>query len=296
MRSAIIGNHLNCCLWLTGVTSWTCVSPSVTVATAIPSFSLFFIVYWAILDKSPLEQNSQTTFSFSSAKYETLLDYPWNNQYKTELSLKQRLFITWKIYWVNTFLFWQYFADNLSMKAIVTTFAFPQASFYPRDHFTYYALSRNIGKFLTRCYLLVFSTTCSSVVRHVQVGKTWIFSIFGMAMMFFSALATWYRFLSNVEVILGLCFAMGACTGCIFLNSPLVVAENFEDDIEREFAQGMLTVGSTAGDCAAGLMGLFVEPYFKHHSLFELNLGDYCLTRFPTITGWVKNVHCSKKQ
>lgn len=196
------------------------------------------------------------------------------------------------MYWLMTFLFWEYFADYLSMKAIITTLAFPEAPFYPRDHFTYYALSYAIGKVLTRSHLLVLFITCSGMVRHVQIHKTWILSIFGLVLMFFFVFAAWYRVFSNVEMILALCFVMGVCTGCIYTYTPLIVADKSQDCAEREFAQGVLTMGDTAGRWAAGLLGLFVEPYFKQHCLFELKLGDYCLTRFPKISGWATNDRC----
>ncbi|KAJ7389623.1 battenin CLN3 protein [Desmophyllum pertusum] len=126
-------------LYYTGVSSWTCVSPRITVAIATPSVLLFVIVY-AILDKSPLDQNSQN-ISFAGVKYNALHDEP-NKQ-------------------------------------------------------------------------------------------------------------PWYRVFSNVEMILALCFVMGVCTGCIYTYTPLIVADKFQDCAEREFAQGILSLGDTAADDVA---------------------------------------------
>jgi len=85
---------------------------------------------------------------------------------------------------------------------------------------------------------------------------------------------------------------MGLCTGCIYASSPLVVSEKITDVREREFAQGLLQVGALAGEFAGGFLGLHVEPYLKNHCMSELGLGYYCLTRFSSVTGWTKNVHC----
>lgn len=277
-------------LCATGVSTWTCVSPRFTVAIATPSVLFFTILPYVILDKSQLNQETKT-ISVAGVKYKALDDQQ-NKQHTDELSLKRKLLLTWDIYLLMTYLFWQYFVDYISLKAIITTLAFPQASFYPRDLFTYYVLCYNIAKFLSRCYLLVLSIACSSVVRLVQIKKTWILATVGLVLMFYSVFASWYRFLPYVEVILILCCLMGACTGCIYAHSPLVVADTITVVREREFAQSMLTVGAAAGECAAGLLGLYVEPYLQHHCEFELGLGDNCLTRFPKVTGWTENVHC----
>ena len=130
------------------------------------------------------------------------------------------------------------------------------------------------------------------MAHHVQIKKTWILATVGVVLMFLFVFASWYRFISYVEVILILCFIMGLCTGCIYAYLPLVVSEKITDVREREFAQGMLQAGALAGDFAAGFLGLYVEPILKNHCMSELGLGDYCLTRFSSVTGWTKNVHC----
>lgn len=273
-----------------GVSTWTCVSPRFTVVIATPSLLFFTILPYVILDKSPLDQKIQN-IPFADVMYKPI-DDQHNTQLTDELSLKGKLLITRDIYFLMIYLFWQYFVESLSLKAIITTLAFPKAPFQPRDHFNYYVLSNNIAKFLSRDYLLVLSITCSSVVRHVQVRKTWILATVGLVLMFLLVFASWYRFIPYVEVILILCFIMGLCTGCIYAYSPLVVSDNITDVREREFAQGILQAGALAGEFAGGFLGLYVEPYLKNHCVSELGLGDYCLTRFSSVKGWTKNVHC----
>ena len=273
-----------------GVSTWTCVSPRFTVAIATPAVLFLCILPYVVLDKAPLDHKLQNV-PFADVLYKPIDDHQ-STQLTDELSLKRKLLITRDIYLLLIFLFWQYFVEALSLKAIITTLAFPKAPFQPRDHFSYYVLSNHIAKFLSRSYLLVFSITCSSVSRHLQIKNTWILATAGLVLMFLFVFASWYRFIPYVEVILILCFIMGLCTGCIYAYSPLVVSEKITEIREREFAQGMLQAGALAGEFAAGFLGLYVEPSLKNHCTFELGLGDYCFTRFFSVTGWTKNVHC----
>ena len=272
------------------MSTWTCVSPRSVIAIATPAVLFFSILPYVVLDKAPLDHKRQN-IPFADVVYKPIDDQQ-NAQLTDELSLKRKLVITREISLLMIFFFWQYFVESLSLKSIITTLAFATAPFQPRDHFSYYVLSNNIAKFLSRSYLLVFSITCSRVVRHVQIKKTWILATVGLVLMFFSVFDSWYRFIANVEVILIICFIMGLCTGCIYSSSPLVVSEKITDVREREFAQGLLQVGALTGEFAGGSLGLYVEPYLKNHCMSELGLGDYCVTRISSVTGWTKNVHC----
>lgn len=270
------------------MSTWTCVSPRFTVAIATPAVLFLSILPYVILDKAPLDHKRQN-IPFADVLYKPIDDQQ-NTQLTDELSLKRKLLTTRERYLLMVFLFWQHFVESLSLKSIITTLAFPKAPFKPRDHFDYYVLSNNIAKFLSRCYILVLSFMCSSVVRHVQIKKTWILATVGLALMFLFVFESWYRFIPYVEVIVVLCFIMGLCTGCIYAS--LVVSEKITDVMEREFAQGLLQAGALAGEFAGGFLGLYVEPYLKNHCMSELGLGYYCLTRFSSVTGWTKNVHC----
>ena len=57
-----------------------------------------------------------------------------------------------------------------------------------------------------------------------------------------------------MEVILVLCFVFGLITGSQYANSPLFITEQVRDVTEREFALGILTLGSSAGTYAAGIV------------------------------------------
>ncbi|KAJ7372774.1 hypothetical protein OS493_018052 [Desmophyllum pertusum] len=141
--------------------------------------------------------------------------------------------------------------------------------------------------------LSLASVTCSSMGSRMQIKKTWILALASIAMMIFLVFASWYRFISEVAIILVLCFFIGVLTTMQYSNAPLIVAEIFPDVTKKEFALGLLTLGPSAGLLSALLMGLYVEPYLKRHCLDELGLGEVCFTRFSNDTGWVENLHCN---
>ena len=66
---------------------------------------------------------------------------------------------------------------------------------------------------------------------------------------------SWFHAIVEVEVILVLCFVFGLITGSQYANSPLFfITEQVRDVTEREFALGILTLGSSAGTYAAGIV------------------------------------------
>ena len=277
-------------LFFVGVTTWTCVSPRIAVALVAPSvFGL--VIFYAIVDRSPLDQQSSPKTVYAGVRYSALHDQQEKRE-THEFNKMQKFVVMWNIFLPMTYLFLQYFADHLSIQALVTPLAYPHKALYPIGHFTYYALAHNIGKFVGRVYLLLVSITCSSVTYHVRIKNTWILAAVGNALMFLSVFAAWFRFVEEVQVMVILCFVMGFIMESNYANSVVFVHEQTTAVSEREFALSIFTLGSSAGMYAGGLLALFLKPYLTQHCLFELELGKNCLPKSPHIFGWMTNVHC----
>lgn len=259
------------------------------MSVLIPFVFLFPLMY-AILDKSPVEQQSRN-ISFAGVHYDAIGDQQEKKRTR-ELNIAEKFLVSWDIFMPMTYLFLQYFADHLSVQAVITSLVFPNKSLFLIGHFTYYMLVHNIGRLVGRSYLLVVSITCSCVADHVTVKKTWILAALGNALMFCFVFASWFNFVREVKVILVLCFVIGVLTGSSYANSLFVVSEQITDVTEREFALGMLTLGSSAGIYAAGFLGLFLKPYLTDHCMFELELGEDCLPTFLNVSEWVNNARC----
>lgn len=245
---------------------------------------------YAFLDKSPVKQHSKN-ISFAGVHYDALSDQD-ERQQTHELSITEKFLVWWSIFMAMTYLFLQYFADQLSLQAVIASLVFPNKSLYLVGHYTYYMLANNIGRLLGRSYLLIVSVTCSRVANHVQIKQTWILAALGNALMFWFVFASWFYLIGDIEVILVLCFMIGVFTGSTYANSLSIVDEQITDVKEKEFALGALTLGSSAGMCAAGLLGLYLRPYLTHHCLIDLELGEACLSTILNMSGWTTNVRC----
>ena len=252
----------------------------------IPWPILFFLLY-ALLDKGPIGKKMATAISS-----EDNLSEEDKRENKQSISFSDRLEVAKEIFPFILFLFITYFSEYLSNHAIITTLAFPNAPFNPRDHYPYYILSYHIGKFMGRSHLFLVSAVSSTLVHYVRVRRTWILALIEFLHGVFFFLASWFRFVPRVEIIIALCATEGFTAGSMYLNSVHTVSDLIADPERREFALCLLTVGNASGKLTAGLIGLFQEPFLMRHCAEDLKLGKYCLTRHSHKAGWNKNLHC----
>lgn len=279
----IIGKRYLCYfISLSGLTTWSCLPPRSTIMTTIP-WPFLLLLFYALLDKEPIGKKEIIPFSE---------DHPPVEDDTTTFSFRDRLNVAKDIFPYITFLFITYFSEYLSNHAVITTLAFPNAPFKPRDHYPYYILSYHVGKFMGRSHFFLVSAINPKLVHYVRVRRTWILALIASLHGLFFFLASWYRFVPRVEIIIALCFTEGFTAGSMYLNSAHTVSELIADQQKKEFALSLLTVGNACGKLAAGLCGLFQEPLLKKHCVEDLKLGEYCLTRHTRKAGWNKSFNC----
>lgn len=279
----IIGKRYLCYfISLSGLTTWSCLPPRSTIMTTIP-WPFLLLLFYALLDKEPIGKKEIIPFSE---------DHPPVEDDSTAFSFRDRLNVAKDIFPYITFLFITYFSEYLSNHAVITTLAFPNAPFKPRDHYPYYILSYHVGKFMGRSHFFLVSAINPKLVHYIRVRRTWILALIASLHGLFFFLASWYRFVPRVEIIIALCFTEGFTAGSMYLNSAHAVSELIADQQKKEFALSLLTVGNACGKLAAGLCGLFQEPLLKKHCVEDLKLGEYCLTRHTRKAGWNKSLNC----
>ena len=274
------------------MTTWFCVAPRIALIIIIPGVLLIPGAY-AALDRKPLEDYSTKPQTRKGVKYEflTTTDESCDHNF----TVFTRLTIFWSILPLIIFLYWQYFVDYLSNNAVITTIAFQNSAFLPRDHYSYYMSCNRIGKFCSSFFLLIFSCTCPDHLGRVLTDKTWILALIGMSVHFVLVTASWFRFIPHVSIIMVLCFTEGLMTGAIYVNYAYAIEDKLTSIRSREFGLSLLTFGVSAGQLAAGLMGMFIEPALLGHCLYALKLNEFCFTRFNTAKGWTEDLHCNTK-
>lgn len=281
--------------YLAGLTTWLCLAPRTAISTTFPWPFLVILTYY-ILEKKDLDSKGTEN---RGVKYEKLPSSENNSADEPAehgLTWKEKFSVAKQIFPYITFLFLTYFAEYLSNHAIITTLAFSNSSFSPRDHYQYYIVCYQMGKFLGRSHIFLLSCTCSKVVPYVRVKKTWIFALVEICHLMFFVFASWFRFVPHVSIILTLCVTEGFVAGAMYVNSAHAVSEVVPDPKQREFALGLLTIGNGVGKLAAGFLGLHIEPQLKNHCVYDLELKDQCITRYPAESGWMTDVHCGYYQ
>ena len=171
-----------------------------------------------------------------------------------------------------------FFSEYLIIQSVVTTLAFPNAPFKPRDHYQYYIFVLMGGEVVGRSYLVALSYIKSKWAEKVKFPYLWVLSTIEVMHLLFFVLAAWYRFLPSVWIVLVLVFGCGAATGLTYVNAIAYFRDSFKDH-HKEFAMGFFSVAVTGGLFASALLGLYVEPILRQHCTMFANNTDFCFTR-----------------
>ena len=175
-------------------------------------------------------------------------------------------------------LFIAWFADYLTTQAVVTTLAFPNAPFEPRDDYQYYVVVRMLGEVVGRSYLVMLSIIKPDWVEKAKFSYLWVFAVIQAALLLFFILAAWYRFLTSIWIVVVISFFRGVVIGVAYVNALAFFRDRFEGP-HREFAMGYILVSIGLGSFVAALMGLITEPLLLDHCKTLVNKTDLCFTR-----------------
>ena len=171
-----------------------------------------------------------------------------------------------------------WFSEYMIIQAVITTLAFPNAPFRPRDHYQYYIIVFLGGEVVGRSYLVVLSYIKAEWAEKAKFPHLWVLSTIEVMHLLFFTLAAWYRFLPNVWIVLLLSFTGGATIGVFFVNALSFFRDTFEGRY-KEFAMGYIVVAMGGGSFTASLVGLVTEPLLRRHCMLLLKNDDYCFTR-----------------
>ena len=268
------------------MTTVICVSPQTTVLL-ISWIPLSIFLCYALIEKRDYApapgHDSYQDIAYTSLPQENAP----TEENSTTWSEKQALIVQ-NFHLVVAF-FVGYFSEFLTLNGVVTTLAFPNSPFDPRNHFVYYACVFMIGECIGRSYIsfLAFINLQYALV----ITKTWILSVILFGLLNLLTLASWYRFLPSVWIVLLLCFVVGLLAGSLYLNTYLVVTARGQDDEKgKAFSRAFLSVGPSAGVLFAGIVGLGLEPALRTHCLESSHFREFCFTR--SMYGWNKTTSC----
>ena len=140
-----------------------------------------------------------------------------SSETKVELSVRDKVDAVWKALPFALTMITGYFSSFFTLQSVVTTLAFPDAPFGPRNHYIFYTLALMTGNLIGRTYALILAAInqdCRPYTRH-----TWIFSSLLAVILVFLVLGSWYRFLASVWIVMALMFIVGLLTEVLYTNS-----------------------------------------------------------------------------
>ena len=81
-------------------------------------------------------------------------------------------------------------SEFLVMQALLTTYAFPNSSFPPGDHYQYYITFFLLGEFIGRSYLAVVSFIKEELVPKLMARELWELKIIEVCILIFCLFVT----------------------------------------------------------------------------------------------------------
>ena len=268
------------------MTTWLCVTPETTTLT-IAGVVLLYIVFYALMNrKHTAAQSRKSEQAFTEIHYEKLgvtekLENDEYNPTSPTLTRAEKLGTIRQILPTVLCVVISWSSEFLVMQAVLTTYAFPNSPFPPRDHYQYYITLFLLGEFIGRSYLAVISIVKFEILPKLMIRILWVPTVIEVCILVFCLFAAWYRFLPNVAPVLLLSFSAGLIIGILYANVLQLFTESFEFPF-REFVLGYVALATGLGILIAGLLGLIVEPLYRQHCLQLADvsgLSEYCFTR-----------------
>ena len=182
-------------------------------------------------------------------------------------------------------LFIGWFSEYLTIQAVITTLAFPNAPFKLRDHYEYYIFTLMVGEVLGRSYLVGLFFIKAKWAEEAKFPHLWVLAMIQVALLLVFILESWYRFLSSVWIVMLLVFICGLEIGVLYVNALAFFRGGFEDRY-REFVMGYIIVAFGMGIFVAALMGFNAEPFSLKHCTTFVNNTDFCFTRSTSLDRW----------
>lgn len=260
------------------MTTWACIPPNTAISIMAVCLVLI-LAFYGIMDRKHSDfYSNKEGDDYSSVPYKPIGVDNDNSKSRPKMTFLEKLYSVKAVFPIMLSVILAWIAEYLIIQSVITTIAFVNAPFPPRDHYQYYIFIFLSGELFGRSYLIFFSYVRPSLVPKLVVRNLWGLTFAEISILIFFLLAAWYRFLPSVAIPLILSFVAGVIIGVMYVNMLTVFSE-IEDDNQREFVLGYASAATGCGAFTAGLLGLVVEPWLRHHCLKVAVSSDYCFTR-----------------
>lgn len=263
------------------MTTWACIPPNTAISIMAVCLVLI-LAFYGIMDRKHSESfSTEENDKFASVPYKPIgIDSADDDNAKARprMTFLEKVTAVSHVFPTMLCVILAWIAEYLIIQSVITTIAFVDAPFPPRDHYQYYIFVFLGGELFGRSYLIFFSYVWPSVVPKLVIRNLCSLMFAEVGILVFFIFAAWYRFLPNVAIPLVISFIAGVIIGIMYVNMLTVFSE-IEDDTQREFVLGYASAATGCGAFTAGLLGLALEPWLRHHCLKVSPSSDFCFTR-----------------
>lgn len=260
------------------MTTWACLSPSLTISIMAASL-IFLLIFYALMERKHSQGEQKTTRGITRKEIQySSIDEQTTERKDSHLTWDDKLLAIKRVCPIIASIISAWIAEYLIIQSVITTIAFPSAPFPPRDHYQYYIFVFLFGELFGRSYLIVASYLTPSVAPKLIFRRIWFLAAAEISILVFFLCAAWFRFLTDVSIVLILAFIGGIIIGIMYVNMLAIYSE-IEDPTSREFVLGYASAATGAGAVTAGLLGLLVEPWLRRHCLSVVTNSNFCFTR-----------------
>jgi len=263
------------------MTTWFCVSPSITFIILAPISLLSFACYYVITKNRVT--NTTTSIHHKTVAYTRLQNSDTKdteeNPNSDDLTTKEKIsaIVTLFVY-IAVPSFTADFSEYFILQSVITTLGYQNAPFRPRDHYQYYFIVLWSGELIARSHRTVLSLINTRWLYNITVKGLWALALFEVVILLILFCESWHRFLPGVEIVLCLCFISGLIVGSLFTNALKLFYGRLEEK-QRKFGIGFYSFPLNFATLIAGFMGLVVEPQLRQHCRAIVTNNAYCTTR-----------------
>ena len=268
-----------CCI--AAMTTWFCVSPSITYVILAPFSLLSFVCYYIISNNRVT--NATTSIHHKTVAYTRLQNSDTEGTEETansdDLTTKEKISAIMTLFvYVAVPLFTAYFSEYVILQSVITTLGYQNAPFRPRDHYQYYLIAFWFAVLIARSHRTAIYLINSRWLYNITVKGLWALALVEILHLLILFCESWYRFLPGVEIVLCLCFTAGLTVGSLFTNALELFCGRLEER-QRKFGLGLCPFPMCFAVLIAGVMGLTLEPQLIEHCMATMTDSTYCFTR-----------------
>lgn len=179
-------------------------------------------------------------------------------------------------------------SEFIFFQSIITTIAFPNSPFPPRDHYQYYSITLMTGEVLGRAHRSILEMLKPDWLYKPTVVLLWLLTGLEIAHVVLFFCESWFRFLPEVGLMLFFVFTGGVVVGTVYIMVLEISRASFEGN-EREFVLAVSLFPLTFAIFVASLVGLIVEPNLREHCILYLKDAQYCFTRPKNLNSVIKS-------